>query len=54
MFNRKEKKLLNFLEAKNSEEANGVDLDVYTFCERMSSKTGTFIFKIRETVRKQQ
>jgi hypothetical protein len=41
----------NFIEAKNLSEANEVDLDNYVFLERMSSKMGAYVFKVRERKR---
>jgi len=41
----------NFLECETVEEANKVDLDNYTFCERLSAKKGCYCFKIREAKR---
>jgi len=45
------KQNINFIEVKTVEEANNVDLDDYTFLERVSASRGTFIFKIREMKR---
>lgn len=42
---------LNFLECNNVEEANAIDLSVYTFV-RYSDSRDKYIFKIREEVRK--
>jgi len=42
----------NFVEVKSIEEANMVDLKVYTFLDRVSGSRGTFVFKIRELKRK--
>jgi len=41
----------NFIEAKNIEEANNVDLNSYVFLERMSANLGFYCFKIRERKR---
>ena len=41
----------NFIEVRSVDEANRVDLNTYTFMERLSATRGTFIFKIRETKR---
>lgn len=41
----------NFLERSTVEEANIVDLSIYTFLERMSAKKGIYCFKIREQKR---
>jgi len=43
---------MNFVEKKNVDEANCVDLDHYTFMERLSSVRGMYCFKIREVKRK--
>jgi hypothetical protein len=40
--------LKNFLEFVSVEEANKVDLNLYTFLERLSAKKGVYCFKIRE------
>ena len=37
----------NFIEVETVVEANDVDLNKYTFCERISAKRGMYIFKIR-------
>jgi len=37
----------NFVEVETVDEANDVDLSMYTFCERLSAKRGMYIFKIR-------
>jgi hypothetical protein len=44
--------MMNFLEKKTVDEANEVDLSVYTFMERLSSQRGYYCFKIREMKRK--
>jgi hypothetical protein len=44
-------KYVNFIEVKTVLEANGVNLDKYTFLERLSAERGSFCFKIRERVR---
>lgn len=41
----------NFLEKETTEQANLVDLDKYTFLERMSARKGVYCFKIREAKR---
>ena len=41
----------NFLEVKTVEKANNVDLDKYTFLERLSAKRNIYCFKIREARR---
>jgi len=41
----------NFLECETVEQANKVDLDVYTFCDRLSGKKGVYCFKVREAKR---
>jgi len=41
----------NFIECETVIEANKVDLDVYTFCDRLSGKKGLYCFKIREAKR---
>lgn len=41
----------NFLEVTTVEDANKVDLNTYTFLERMSAERGKYCFKIRETKR---
>lgn len=51
MIKTKEPKYANFIECDTVFEANGIDLDKYTFLERMSAKTGKWCFKIRESVR---
>lgn len=43
--------LRNFLEVMTVEEANRVDLNLYTFLERLSAKKGVYCFKIREQKR---
>jgi len=43
--------LKNFLEVVLVEEANKVDLNLYTFLERLSAKKGIYCFKIREQKR---
>lgn len=42
----------NFVEVESLEDANSIDLDAYTFLDRLSAERGTFCFKIREKVRK--
>jgi len=42
---------INFIEKITVEEANEVDLDKYTFLERMSAQKGRYCFKIRESRR---
>lgn len=37
----------NFIEAENVEEANAVDLSVYTFLKYSETK-GVYVFKVRE------
>jgi hypothetical protein len=41
----------NFLEKTSVDEANSVDLDRYTFMERLSAQRGVYCFKIRECKR---
>ena len=41
----------NFIEKDTVESANTVDLDRYTFLERMSAKLGKYCFKVREAKR---
>lgn len=41
----------NFLELATVEDANVVNLDLYTFLERMSAKKGVYCFKVRENKR---
>jgi hypothetical protein len=41
----------NFLEVASVEEANNVDLNTYTFLERLSAQKGVYCFKIREAKR---
>lgn len=41
----------NFVECDNVESANKIDLDVYTFLERISASKGLYCFKIREAKR---
>jgi hypothetical protein len=43
----------NFIEAPTLSDANAVDLDSYVFLERMSSKMGVYVFKVRERKRNQ-
>lgn len=43
--------LKNFLEVLSVEEANKIDLNLYTFLERLSAKKGIYCFKIREQKR---
>jgi hypothetical protein len=43
--------LPNFLELVSVEETNKVDLNLYTFLERLSATKGLYIFKIREKKR---
>lgn len=43
--------LRNFIEMPTVEEANTVDLSIYTFLERLSAKKGFYCFKIREKKR---
>ena len=42
----------NFIECSTIEDANKVDLDYYTFMERVSAEKGLYCFKIREARRK--
>jgi hypothetical protein len=44
--------MMNFIEKKTVDEANQVDLNDYTFMERLSSQRGFYCFKIREIKRK--
>jgi len=41
----------NFLEMATLDDANRVDLDQYTFLERMSAVKGVYCFKVRESKR---
>ena len=41
----------NFLEKETVDAANTVDLDRYTFLERMSAAKGMYCFKIRQAKR---
>lgn len=41
----------NFIEKITVDEANEVDLDKYTFLERLSAQRGIYCFKIRESKR---
>jgi len=41
----------NFIEKETVDDANAVDLDKYTFLERMSAKKGLYCFKVREAKR---
>ena len=43
--------LPNFVEKTTVDEANNVDLDKYTFLERLSANRGVYCFKIREAKR---
>jgi len=38
----------NFIEKENATDANEVDLSVYRWSERMSAKTGKFVFVLRQ------
>ena len=38
----------NFIECDTIEEANNVDLEKYTFLDRMSGEKGKYCFKIRQ------
>ena len=38
----------NILELDTVSEANKVDLSVYRWCERMSAKTGRYVFVLRQ------
>lgn len=42
---------MNFIEKETVQEANEVDLDKYTFLERLSAKKNKYCFKIRESKR---
>ncbi len=42
--------MINFIECDTVEEANKLDLDIYTFI-RFSESRQKYIFKIRENVR---
>jgi len=44
---------LNFIEKDTVEEANEVDLSIYRWSERMSAKTGKYVFILR-TIRKSE
>ncbi len=39
---------VNFIEKDTVSEANEVDLAVYRWSERMSSKTGKYVFVLRQ------
>ena len=41
----------NFIEKTTVDEANKVNLDQYTFLERLSANRGVYCFKIRESKR---
>jgi len=41
----------NFIEKETVDDANAVDLDKYTFLERMSAKKGLYCFKVRQAKR---
>lgn len=41
----------NFIEKKTVQDANTIDLNKYTFLDRLSAKLGKYCFKIRETKR---
>jgi hypothetical protein len=41
----------SFIEVGSVEEANTVDMNYYTFCERLSATRGKYVFKIREAKR---
>jgi len=43
---------MNFMEKRTVEEANEVNLNDYTFMERLSAQRGFYCFKIREIKRK--
>jgi len=38
----------NFIEKDNVDDANEVDLKLYRWSERMSSKTGKYVFVLRQ------
>ena len=38
----------NFVECQSTQEANEVDLETYTFLERVSAARKSFCFKIRQ------
>lgn len=42
----------NFIERANVDDANTINLDEYTFLERLSANRGTYCFKVRELKRK--
>ena len=42
----------NFLELKTVDEANQVNMNLYTFLEKLSTQRGMYCFKIREIKRK--
>lgn len=44
----------NFIEANTKDEANKVDLDIYWWSERMSSKIGKYVFVKREKKQNKQ
>jgi len=41
----------NFIEKETVDDANAVDLDKYTFLERLSAKKGLYCFKVRQAKR---
>jgi hypothetical protein len=41
----------NFIEKETVDDANAVDLDKYTFLEKMSAKKGLYCFKVRQAKR---
>lgn len=43
----------NFIEFDSVDEANTVDLSIYTFLERLSAKKGKYCFKVRESKRQE-
>jgi len=55
-FSRKNEKEIkmntNFIEKDTVQEANEVDLSIYRWSERMSAKTGKYIFILRQIKKK--
>jgi len=43
----------NFIEKDNVNEANEVDLKLYRWSERMSAKTGKYVFVLRQIKKKE-
>lgn len=44
---------INFIEVDNVEEANRIDLTQYRWSERMSAKTGKYVFVLRQIKKKE-